>query len=738
MNASVAGQTRGSSKQTNSPNKDTLNRLIGKRNESDLIVNNIKTKGLIDTGSEICTVSETFWKSLSPRPEIHVTEELEIKCADGGTLPYHGFVELTIGVPSLKGDQVSALFLVVPVTDYNKEVPFIVGTNVIREYNKLQSAEETIPEAWHVAFKSLAAQHVGFVKTTSKVCLKPWEVKDVTGFVRKSRNCESAITESTEAGHFPNVTASPRIVTLSNPGKTSRVPVRLCNMSAKIVTLPPKSNICELQEVKLLRSLPLNNTEGVTAHINQQKVEKERPKHLEEVNLDDTKLSSVQKNKVVQFLNDWQHVFSQSDTDLGHTDLVQHEIHLENEQPFKEPYRRIPPALIQEVREHLKEMLEMDAIRRSNSPFSSNVVIVRKKDGTIRFCIDYRKLNQRTRKDAYAIPRIDDTLHLLAGAKYFTKLDLKSGYWQVELKEEDKPKTAFQVGPLGFYECNRMPFGLCNAPATFQRLMERCMGELNLRDCLIYLDDIIVFSSTFEEHLEKLQAVFSRLALHNLKLKARKCEFFKSRVVYLGHVVSEEGIQADPAKIEAVQNWPVPKNVKEVRQFLGFTGYYRRFVKGFAEIARPLNDLLVGHYTNPQARKKVKVIKKPVPFEWKEEHQHSFQTLIEKLTTPPVLAYADCRLPFSVHTDASLNGLGAVLYQKQDNKERVVAYASRSLKPSEKNYPAHKLEFLALKWAICEKFRDYLYGSKFEVLTDNNPLTYVLTTAKLDATGSAG
>ena len=216
-----------------------------------------------------------------------------------------------------------------------------------------------------------------------------------------------------------------------------------------------------------------------------------------------------------------------------------------------------------------------------------------------------------------------------------------------------------------------------------------------------------------------------------LKLKATKCEFFKSQVVYLGHVVSEAGIQADPTKIEAVRNWPVPKTVKEVRQFLGFTGYYRRFVKGFAAIARPLNDLLVGLDTNPKASKKRKTCKMQALFEWSEEQQQSFETLIDKLTSPPVLAYADCRLLFSVHT----SGLGAVLYQKQDGKERVVAYASRSLKPSEKNYPAHKLEYLALKWAISEKFRDYLYGSKFEVLTDNNPLTYVLTTAKLDATG---
>ena len=225
-----------------------------------------------------------------------------------------------------------------------------------------------------------------------------------------------------------------------------------------------------------------------------------------------------------------------------HTDLVKHHIKLTNEEPFKEPFRRIPPNLIQEVREHLKEMLQAGAIRESESPFSSNVVIVRKKDGTIRLCVHFRKLNNRTVLDAYAIPRVEDSLHLLAGSKYFSKLDLRSGYWQVELEEDDKCRTAFQVGNLGFIEFNRMPFGLCNAPATFQRLMERCMGEMNLRDCLIYLDDIIIFSSNFEEHLEKLQAVFQRLSNNNLKLKGSKCEFFKSQVSYLGHIVSEEGI----------------------------------------------------------------------------------------------------------------------------------------------------------------------------------------------------
>ncbi|MCG7875356.1 MAG: RNase H-like domain-containing protein, partial [Candidatus Thiodiazotropha endolucinida] len=211
-----------------------------------------------------------------------------------------------------------------------------------------------------------------------------------------------------------------------------------------------------------------------------------------------------------------------------------------------------------------------------------------------------------------------------------------------------------------------------------------------------------------------------------------KCEFLKSEVTYLGHVVSEAGIRTDPDKTKAIKNWPIPRNVKEVRAYLGFTGYYRRFIKDYAKIARPLNDLLIGHCTSK--KQKLKKAKK-TEFVWTEKQQDAFDTLKEKLMRPPVLAYADYSKPFKLHTDASTTGLGAVLYQNQEGMDRVVAYASRSLKQSERNYPAHKLEFLALKWAVTEKFHDYLYGANFDVVTDNNPLTYVFTTAKLDATG---
>ena len=224
--------------------------------------------------------------------------------------------------------------------------------------------------------------------------------------------------------------------------------------------------------------------------------------------------------------------------------------------------------MYEEIRQHLKEMLDSDAIRPSQSPYSSNVVLVRKKDGSLRFCIDFRKLNSRTIRDAYTLPRIDETIDTLIGSKYFSKLDLRSGYWQVEMKEEDKFKTAFTVGSLGFFECNRMAFGLTNAPATFQRLMERCMGELNLKECLIFLDDILIFSATFEEHIKRLDSVFSRLEQHGLKLKPSKCEFFKSSVNYLGNKVSEKGVETDPDKIKALLEWPIPHNVKTLRSFL--------------------------------------------------------------------------------------------------------------------------------------------------------------------------
>ena len=301
-----------------------------------------------------------------------------------------------------------------------------------------------------------------------------------------------------------------------------------------------------------------------------------------------------QKERARALLTKYSFLFAMDSMDLGKTDLVKHHIELTNYTPIKDRYRRIPPQQYEEVRKHLKEMLDIRAIRHSNSLWASPIVLVRKKDGSLRFCIDLRKLNARTVKDAYSIPCINDALDSLNGACIFTSLDLKSGYWQVELDEESIPLTAFTVGPLGFYECVRMPFGLTNAPATFQRLMESCLGDLHLSWCIIYLDDIIIFSKNPDDHITQLEGVFEKLAVAGLKLKPSMCEFFKARLRYLGHVVSPQGIATDPTKMEAILKWPRPKTVTDVHSFTGFTNYYRKFIKGYAKVTCPLHELTSG------------------------------------------------------------------------------------------------------------------------------------------------
>ena len=530
--------------------------------------------------------------------------------------------------------------------------------------------------------------------------------------------------------------------------RKERVSFCLHNPGEKPLTIPSHTVICQLSQANSVKDKSelsnLVDASGISSSLESldlaskqvplsPSVETDhKSKVLQAVNLAELdKIPGLDTDRTKSLFQEYSDIFSLVDTDLGCTDLIDHRIELSNEVPFKQRHRRIPPAMFTEVKQHLQQMLQSGVIRHSKSPWCSNMVLVRKKDGGLRLCIDYRQLNKRTIRDSYSLPRIEETLDSLSGAKYFSSLDLRSGYWQCQIAEEHKQRTAFSAGPLGFFEFNSMPFGLTNAPSTFQRLMERCLQDIHLQECLIYLDDVIIFSSTLEEHLERLEHVFSRLRECGLKLKPSKCSFFQEQIKYLGHVVSASGIHTDPAKVSAIKTWPVPSNVNEVRRFLGFASYYRRFVRNFAQIARPLNSLLPPTRTKKGKQNNLEYS----PWCWEVEQQTAFDTLIEALSSPPVLGFADFSLPFELHTDASTSGLGAVLYQVQKGKRRVIAYASRSLSKSEQNYSTHKLEFLALKWAVTEKFYDYLYGNHFEVKTDNNPLTYVLSTAKLDATG---
>ena len=359
---------------------------------------------------------------------------------------------------------------------------------------------------------------------------------------------------------------------------TEPVLMTISNVTTRTVKVPPRSVIAEIQPVNLVDMPEFPRNDDVS--------------QKQEFNITSGNLSSKEVALAKDIIARNKDLFSYSDSDIGHVTSVKHRIEMTDSTPFKQRHRRILPSMFKEVRDHLQQLLSAGIIRKSKSPFSSNVVLVRKKNGDLRMCVDYRQLNNKTKKDAYALPRIEEILDSLSGNAYFSVLDAKSGYHQIEIEVSHKERTAFTVGPLGFYEYNRMPFGLSNSPATYQRLMEDCLGELNLNICFIFLDDIIIFSRTFSDHLDRLQQVFDKLRATGLKLSPKKCNFFQERVKYVGHIVSKKGIETDPDKTDKVLHWPIPKTPEEVRKFLGFVGYYRKFIKNFSKIARPLSELM--------------------------------------------------------------------------------------------------------------------------------------------------
>ncbi|GAB1869457.1 RNA-directed DNA polymerase [Camponotus japonicus] len=424
-------------------------------------------------------------------------------------------------------------------------------------------------------------------------------------------------------------------------------------------------------------------------------------------------LKETEKEIFADFLNNYQDIFTENIV-AGNCNVVEHVINVKDSLPFKQAPRRIPIHLRKEVDQIIEDMKRQGVIEESQSPWTSPAVLVKKKDGSIRFCIDYRKLNNMTVKDSYPLPRIDDLLDQLSGNSWFSTLDLKNGYWQLKVRSEDKEKTAFSIG-RGLWQFTVMPFGLCNAPATFERLMEKVLHGLLSKKCLVYLDDVIIFGKTFDEMMENLNIVFSRLKEANLKMNPKKCTFFQKNVKYLGHIISNKGVTTDPEKIIAVRDWPIPHTRKQLRSFLGFCSYYRRFVKGFSSVAKPLYVL-----TENQ-----------VKFVWEKECQHAFEKLKSILSSAPVLSFPRGEDEFILDTDASNIGIGAVLSQRQSGKERVIAYFSKVLSKTERNYCVTRRELLAVVDSL-KFFRHYLLGRKFIIRTDHISLKWLMSFKDLE------
>uniref|UniRef100_A0A5S6QK16 RNA-directed DNA polymerase n=1 Tax=Trichuris muris TaxID=70415 RepID=A0A5S6QK16_TRIMR len=424
------------------------------------------------------------------------------------------------------------------------------------------------------------------------------------------------------------------------------------------------------------------------------------------------RLAASEEEELRQIMCTYGGVFEDRKYPAGCTAQIEHHIVISPTPPISRKAYRMSTREREYVIRQVEEMLEHDIIEPSESPWSSPVVLVRKRNGDWRFCVDYRPLNAVTVKDAYPCPRIEDVLEQLSGCSYFSKLDMKSAYWQVHVHSADRPKTAF-VTPDGLYQFKRMPFGLTNAPATFSRLIDCVLGKQKRSHCMAYLDDVIVFSKSFKKHVEHIRSVLQAVRENGLRLNPVKCILATHEIECLGHIVDVNGIRTHPNRVKAMVDYPVPHDTKELRRFLGMCGYYRRFINKFASIARPLTNLL----------------KKEVQWHWDVGKEEAFSQLKKALTASPILRHFDEKLLTEIRTDASQLGLGAVLLQRGLLGEQVVAYISRTLSAAEQRYHSNELECLAVVWAL-HQFRYYVHGRKFTVVTDNTAVKWLFTSKK--------
>ena len=687
----------------------TLSVCSGRDCMLKVLVNGVSANILVDTGAAVTVLSKGMWdRSKGPGAHLQSTAERKLVGVQGTPLQLHGTARVQL---ELSPDK----FWVEVIVADTPTADMILGRDFLRD-QKCTIRMGTSSDSLHVQAQgksiSTAQSQAPPTQTPTQaplnvvlqqsVTVPPRSEMEVMGHTPDQAVRKPWIMQGRESQRCPVMVAR----ALVEPEGNS-VPVRLLNPRDVEVSVTRGTILGELESIP--RSCTVSTVSSEPERERESELTEEHRRRLwEMVEGAEQSLSEDEKAQLFALLLEYHMLFARGDDDLGCTAEVQHRIDTGNAPPVRQSVRRMPQLRRQEAKNLLDDMLDRSVIQPSSSPWASPVVLVPKKDGSFRFCIDYRRVNAVTRKDAYPLPRVDDTLDTLAGSKWFSTLDLLSGYWQVEVSPEDREKTAFCTHE-GLFEFRVMPFGLCNAPATFQRLMDTVLAGLQWSSCVVYLDDTVIPGTTFQAHVANLRAVFGRLKGANLKLKPRKCRFCVREVNFLGHIVSADGVRTDPIKTEKVSTWPQPTSRRELQQFLGLAGYYRRFVPNFAAVAKPLYQLT----------------EKNAKFAWDDRADEAFKDLRQRLVTAPTLAFPDYSRPFILDTDASDVGIGGVLSQKQeDGSERVIAYGSRTLSRPERRYCVTRRELLAVV-TFVQHFRPYLLGREFLLRTDHGSLTWL-------------
>lgn len=750
-----------------------------------LVQDKVELKGMMDTGSMATTISADIIPMLK---QAGVMTEDMLAPADIVLVGCGGKQTSPLGLCDLKLEVYGYKFLV-PVLFVKGQIdPIVLGTNVLKPLIRHFKSNDGF---WRVVSKpdspcqndssqflrllsnlerwrgESIPDKVGTLKLKSAVTLQPMTEHLVWGRLPMGTvlsACSTVLIEPSAAACVNKQIMVGRIV--SPLWGDGWLPMKIINPTSAEITLRRNSKIADVFPCIALEDFD-QFSDTLTVHQNVGKVrsnssccsltarslcsniidvnDKLEKLGLGTIPIGNCEVSLQCKEKLVDLIETYESVFSRHHLDCGEARDFCHRIRLTDDRPFRLPYRRISPAHYHKLKETLDEMEAKEIIRKSCSEFASPLVLVWKKNGDLRICTDFRWLNARTVKDAHPLPHQSDVLAALGGNMFFSTMDLTAGYYNIPLHELDRKYTAFS-SPLGLHEYNRLPQGLCNSPATFMRMMLTIFGDQNFLSLLCYLDDLLVFAKTEEESLARLEMVFRRLKEHNLKLSPSKCQFLRRSVKFLGHVISQNGISRDPDKVEAIVKVTeadlmeldgVTPSPSKIRSFLGMVIYYQHFIENCSVLAKPLFGLTGGQKRprKSKSNKRPLLSRKLGPDDWTQECKQAFGDLKAALIEEVLLAHPDFSKPFILSVDASTAGLGAVLSQIHHNSDKAqpIAFASKSLNHAQAKYPAHRLEFFAMKWAICNKFSHWLRGHRFTVWTDNNPLKYILTKPRLDA-----